>query len=150
MKAYQFNFEKALEENGFYSRDTFYEISDIEIRLLCLSSLLVNAENPFKEFSYGIFKKYDKILDSCKGALNAEKDNNLNDKTYFKSYVFKEIIDCVVIKNCFRYLQNFAHLNCLSCKDNGIFIDKNVKSILDVFTKWQELTGGMDSVYSSR
>ncbi len=57
MKAYQFNFEKALEENGFYSREAFYDISDIEIRLLYLSSLLVTAEMPFKEFSYDIFKK---------------------------------------------------------------------------------------------
>jgi len=141
MKEYHFNYEKALKENGFYTRESFYDISDIEIRLLFLSSLLINAEKPFKNFSYSITKKHDKLIGLCIEALNAEMIKHLNDKNSFKSYVFKEIIDCVVIKICFCHIQSFIHINRLSFKEYGIFFDKNGKIILDVFTTWQELTG---------
>ena len=141
MKAYQFNFDKALEDNGFYARDAFFEISDIEIRLLFLSSLFVNAEMPFKEFSCGIFNNYDKILVSCIDALNIEKNNHLSDKKYFKLNFFKEVIDCMVMKVCFNSIQRFTHFNRLEVKDNGILIDKNGNTILDVFATWQSITG---------
>lgn len=141
MKSYHFKYEKELEDNGFYTRDSFFEVSDIEIRLLCLSSLLITTQIPFKEFSHGIFKKYDKILNLCIEALNTEKDKQLTDKIYFKAYVFKEVIDCVVMKVCFRYIQSFTNNHRLKSKNNGSLTDKNGGTILDVFVAWQDLTG---------
>ncbi len=80
-------------------------------------------------------------MDSCIGALNAEKDNNLNDKNYFKLYVFKEVIDCVVMQTCFRFIQSFSKAHHLKSKEIGRLTDKNEKIVLDFFSAWQDLTG---------